>query len=142
MDWSRYQGIALLVLRLVIAAIFLWHGYGKTDFQIASDKFVNMGFPGFLGPIVGWAEVILGITLLLGFMTTWSSLGLLVIIVVALFGFQIPTNINLINDRGVFNITSGVERDSMVLAGLLVLIAAGPGILAIDKGAKKAAKAE
>jgi len=128
MDWSKYQGVALLLLRLVIAGIFLWHGFGKTDPTVAAEKFVNMNFPGFLGVIVGWAEVILGLALLAGFMTRWVSLGLLVIIVVALIGVQIPGNINA------GKILSGLERDSMVFAGLLVMLSAGPGILSVDKG--------
>lgn len=142
MDWSKYQGFALFVLRLVVALIFLWHGYGKADPGVAMEKFANMGFPEFLGPIVGWAEIILGITLLLGFMTTWSSLGLLVIIVVALVGVQIPGTIRISDTQGTLTIIGTLERDLMVLAGLLTLIAAGPGTMAIDKSFQKAAKAE
>ncbi len=128
MDWSKYQGLALFLVRLVVAGIFLWHGFGKANPDVAMQKFANMGFPEFLGPIVGWAEIILGFALLAGFMTTWTSLGLLVIIVVAVLGVQLP---NALNQN---TVTSGIERDLMVTAGLILMIASGPGILSIGKG--------
>jgi putative oxidoreductase len=103
---------ALLALRLVVAAIFLWHGYPKAiDPAGAVDKFIGMGVFGFLGPVVGWAEVIAGLSLALGFMHRLASGVLLVIILGALIMVQIPNGIS-----------SGLERDMLVLASLLVLI--------------------
>lgn len=45
----------LLLRRLPLAFIFLYHGWPKAmQPEMAMSKFEKIGFPGFLGPIVGW----------------------------------------------------------------------------------------
>lgn len=45
----------LLVTRLLLAFIFLWHGAPKAvHFSMAAEKFAGFGLPGGLGPIIGW----------------------------------------------------------------------------------------
>lgn len=103
---------ALLALRLVVVAIFLWHGWPKAiDPSAAMEKFTRMGVTSWLGPVVGWAEVIAGLALALGFMHRWASAVLLVIILGALVTVQIPGGIS-----------SGLERDVLITASLLVLM--------------------
>ena len=105
------RDISLLALRLVIAAVFLWHGVPKAiDFCAAMDKFVGFGLPGWMGPITGWAEVVASGMLVVGFRHRWAVLALLVIITGALVTVQLP--------RGM---SSSLERDSLVFVGLLVL---------------------
>ena len=104
---------ALLALRLVIAAIFIWHGYPK----VASPEgvigfFSGLGLPGWLGPVVGAVEIVAGLALAAGFRHRWASAPLVVIIIGALVLVQIP--------RG---ITGSLERDVLILASLLVLLA-------------------
>ena len=109
----RKREISLLALRLIIAAIFLWHGVPKViDVGAAMDKFVGFGLPGWLGPVTGWIEVIASGMLVLGFKHRWAVLALLVIIVGAMVTVQLP--------RGM---SSGLERDALILAGLFVLLA-------------------
>ena len=103
---------ALLFFRLVIAAIFLWHGWPKAiDPSAAVEKFTRMGVTPWLGPIVGWAEVVAGLALAAGFMHRWACAVLLVIILGALATVQIPGGIS-----------SGLERDVLITASLLVLM--------------------
>jgi putative oxidoreductase len=125
MDWqdkaSAQAGWALLLNRVGIALVFLWHGMPKAlDFSMAFDKFVGFGFPGFLGPVVGWVEVIAALLLLLGFRARLSALVLGVIIVVALITVQIPGGI-----------TAGLERDMLVLIACLVAVTHGSGKLSL-----------
>ena len=89
------------------------------------DKFVAMGFPGFLGPIVGIAEVIAAILIIVGIWHAWANYALAVIILVAIVGVQIPGAIK----AGKF-LTAGLERDLLILAGNFVLALHGPGKLA------------
>lgn len=50
----NYSDLILLLARLVIVFIFLYHGWPKaTQPEMAMGKFEDMGFPGFLGPVVG-----------------------------------------------------------------------------------------
>lgn len=116
-DSGPKTNAALLASRLVVAAVFLWHGVPKAfDFPAAVDKFVGFGLPGFLGPITGWVEVLAGVALILGVFHRWAALALAVVIVGALVTVQIP--------RGV---SPGLERDLLILSSLLLLAAAGPG---------------
>jgi len=118
-DW---RGITLLLTRLMVAFVFIWHGWPKAiDPTMAMGKFVSMGFPGFLGPIVGWLEVIAGVLVLIGFWHKWSNYLLAIIIAVAIIGVHLPKGI-----------AAGLERDLFILAATLTLAAHGPGILAIE----------
>ncbi len=109
--------VALLASRLVVAAVFLWHGIPKAfHISAAMDKFVGFGLPGVLGPIIGWAELLGAVALVLGVFHRWAAAGLAVVIVGALVTVQIPGGIS-----------SSLERDLLILSSLLMLAAAGPG---------------
>lgn len=106
------RDISILVLRLTIAAIFLWHGFPKViGPEAAMGSFVGIGLPGWLGPITGWVEVLAGIMLAAGFRHRWAAGALLVVIVGALVTVQIPGGMS-----------SGLERDVLIFVGLLVLL--------------------
>ncbi|MEE9208745.1 MAG: DoxX family protein [Gemmatimonadota bacterium] len=108
---------ALLGSRLVIAAVFLWHGIPKAfNISAAMEKFVGFGLPGVLGPVTGWVEVLAAVALVLGVFSRWGALALVVVIVGALVTVQIPGGIS-----------TGLERDLLILSSLLLLAAAGPG---------------
>lgn len=107
------QKLSMLVLRVLMAAIFLWHGVPKAfDPGAGAAKFVDFGLPGLLGPVVGIVEVVAGLLLAAGVLQRWSAGALLVIILGALVTVQLPAGI-----------TAGLERDLLVLAGLLVILA-------------------
>jgi putative oxidoreductase len=116
----------LLLLRLTLAFIFLYHGWPKAmQPEMAMSKFEGMGFPGFLGPIVGWGEVIASVLLIAGWFTSLASLLLLGVIVVALLGVQLPQGVE-----------PGFERDLQVLVLLLLLLSFGPGRYSLDEKKK------
>ena len=120
---------SLLGLRLVIAVIFLYHGWPKaTDWSMAMEKFVAMGFPGFLGPLVGIVEVIAAVLIVVGIWHNWANWALAVIVFVAIVGVQIPNAVR----SGVL-LPAGLERDLLILAGNFVLAVHGPGKWAKSK---------
>jgi len=106
------RDLSLLALRLVIAAIFLWHGVPKL-LHVGStmETFVRWGLAGWLGPIVGCVEALAGGMLVLGVKHQWAAGALLVVIVGAILIVQLPGGIS-----------SGLERDTLILASLLVLL--------------------
>ncbi len=117
MDWDRHKGWTLLLLRLAVVLIFLWHAVPKAFTpEVGVQKFVDMGFPGFLGPIVGWAEVVAAALVVLGVWFPWANLALAGIIAVALVAVQLPKGF-----------VAGFERDLLLLAATLTLAAHGPG---------------
>lgn len=130
MKESSFRDWGLLGLRVVLALIFIYHGYPKAvDWAMASAKFEAMGFAGFLGPIVGVAEVALSVAILTGVRFRLANLGLAVIILVAILGVQIPGA-----ERAGKFLTAGLERDLLIFVGHLALIGTGAGNLVLVKG--------
>ncbi len=122
------RGYSLLVLRLIIVASFLYHGLPKAiNWSLAAEKFENMGFYGALGPVVGIAEVLAGLLLLIGLWSRRSAAVLAIVILVAILGVQIP---GAVEAGKLF--TSGLERDLLLFGGLLVLMGSGAGSLAVS----------
>ena len=118
---NKFPTYALLALRLMLVAIFLYHGLPKAIFwSMATEKFVGFGLPGFLGPITGIVEVIASVLLLFGRYWQATNLVLLFIIAGAIFTVQIP---NFIEDT---TKVAGLERDLLILVGHLTLLAFNP----------------
>ena len=118
---TNFQTYALLILRLILVAIFLYHGLPKAIFwPMATEKFIGFGLPGFLGPIIGITEVIASISLLFGRFWKTSNLVLLFIIAGAIVTVQLP---NFLADM---KKVAGLERDLLILVGHLTLLAFAP----------------
>ena len=114
----RLEDYSLLLLRLMVVVIFLYHGVPKAiNWPLAMQKFVDMGFPGFLGPITGFVEIITSVLILIGLYAKISNLILAFIMAGALAGVHIPDSFA----QGI--LTAGLERDLMLLVGVLVLAA-------------------
>ncbi len=123
----RSTDYALLILRLATIFVFLPHGLGKAfNWPMASSMFSGMGFPGFLGPITGIVEVIASLLLLVGFLNKWASLAFLTIMAAAITGVHLPMSF------AAGSPTPGLERDILLVAAVLALMAFGPGAIAID----------
>lgn len=121
---GRFSDYSLLLLRLMVVFIFLYHGVPKAlNWSLAAEKFVGMGFPGFLGPITGIVEVITSVLILLGLYNKISNLVLAFIMAGAIAGVHIPASV------AAGTVTAGLERDLMLLAGVIVLAALGAGAL-------------
>lgn len=126
---ARVRASSLLLIRLAVVTIFLYHGFPKAaDWSMAYAKFESMGFPGFLGPIVGITEVVAAVMVLIGYWNFLANLALAAIIFVAIVGVQIPQA----ETAGKF-LTAGLERDLLILAGNFVLMAFGPGMFAVSR---------
>ena len=125
---ERFKGSSLLLIRLSLVAIFLYHGFPKAvDWPMAYGKFEAMGFPGFLGPTIGIVEVLAALLLLMGYWNFQANLVLAAIIFVAIIGVQIPGA-----EKAGKLLTAGLERDLLILMGNFILMAFGPGVFAID----------
>lgn len=84
---DRVQPLALLVLRLVLGAIFIAHGYAKLFGGMS--HFVQtahgLGLPGWLGYLSGCAEFFGGLMVLLGLATRVGALFIFGNLVVAIW---------------------------------------------------------
>ncbi len=122
---------SLFLIRVMVVLIFLYHGVPKAlDWPMAMSKFEAMGFPGFLGPLVGITEVLASIFLLLGYWSALANFVLAIVIAVAIVGVQVPGAL----EAG--KLIPGLERDLMIFTATLVLMAFGPGFFSVQNSKK------
>lgn len=127
MTKSTTGDLALLVLRIIIISIFLYHGFPKAvNWAMAMEKFTGFGLPGFLGPITGIAEVIASGFLIVGFQNRWTNYVLMFIIAGAIATVQLPEALK----AGEY--TAGLERDLLILGACWISALFGAGAFSLD----------
>ncbi len=114
-------------IRAVIGVIFIVQGSGKFDPGFAGFL-ANNGLPVELQIPMALAETIGGIFLIIGVLSRISSSILSIIMLGAIF-----------HVKGASNLTGqgGYALDLMILAGVLLIIVAGPGRISISHVAKR-----
>jgi putative oxidoreductase len=122
-----YGSFAVFVLRVVLSAIFIAHGWPKIkDLKKNAEMFNGMGFrPGmFWGTITALLEFLGGISLLFGF---------LVELLAAFYIIQFATiTLWKIARKTHFTGQYGWELDLLIFAGVVVLFFVGSGAYALD----------
>lgn len=112
---STQKDALTLVVRLIIGGIFITAGLMKVGgMEMTIGYFAQMGIPAFLAYVVGYAELVGGVLIVLGFFSCYSSAVLAVVMLFAIYyskgmGFQ------------------GMFPPLAVFAGLLSIIASGAG---------------
>src|ERR1700676_5639800 len=83
---NALQPVGLLLLRLTLGIIFIWHGYPKLTHPNAMHGFfVQHGLPGYFVTVAGVLEVFGGGLLILGFLTRIGALLLAIEMAVAIW---------------------------------------------------------
>jgi putative oxidoreductase len=131
--FTKAQDIALLVLRLVVAAVFLYAGTAKWAFWSAPME----GMSTTLHTLVRFLSIVepLGaLALVLGFLTRWAAAGLGIIMVGAIYYARNSLH------AGVFTGPqgTGLDYNMLLLAGCIVVIAFGAGRWSVDATRKRA----
>lgn len=119
-----FKSFSLLVTRIVLALVFLWHGINKLmDVEGTMGGFEGMLMSGlgWLGPVVGAVEVIAGILLLTGLWYKYGAWAIIVIMAGATVFVKLP-------GPGI----EGAFVDLALLACALVIAAFGPGQYALS----------
>jgi putative oxidoreductase len=118
-------GWGLTLVRISTGLIFAVHGYQKFTGGIAGvvGFFTKLGIPapGVMAPFIATLELAGGVLLILGLLTRWVALLLVIEMIVTAFWVQIPA-------RG----WNASDLDRSLLAASLALFLAGPGRAAID----------
>jgi putative oxidoreductase len=121
--------LALLILRGVAGIIMFMHGYQKVfqyGFAGVSQGFAGMGvpMPGIMGPFIALLELIGGIALILGVLTT---------VFAALLAADMVGAIVLVHLFKGFFIPEGYEFALSLLGACLALALAGAGRYSVDR---------
>jgi putative oxidoreductase len=127
-DAMMKNTVAPLVLRLCLAAVFIYHGMdlvSKSWGTAWSDQ-----MPVIQQVLVAWGQLLGGIAMLLGLLTRLAAIGLGLIMVGAIAIVHWPNGFSLVKD-GSYN--GGYEYNVVLIAICIVLTLTGGGTLAADR---------
>lgn len=123
---------SVVLIRLLVGAVFLAEGIQKFLFPAALGvgRFVKIGLPApeFLAPFVGVVEITGGALLIVGLLTRWATVPLLIDMAVAITTTKIP----MLHAQGFWAMAHEARTDWCMVLGALFLLIVGPGAWSID----------
>ena len=129
---ARFAGLAPLFVRVILGVIMTAHGWQKLS-QMGPAGFgqvlgqMGVPLPGLMGFVVTFVELVGGLLLIVGLLSRLAALLLTIDLAVATL--LVKVNVGLIAPEGA---GAGAELDLALIAGLLVILLAGPGKLSLD----------
>jgi uncharacterized membrane protein YphA (DoxX/SURF4 family) len=124
--YTKYQNVALLVLRIVTAAVFYVAAYVKFPFWSHVPEGISP-FMLFTTRLLSIVEPLGATAVLVGLLTRWAALGLIIILLGAIYVSQFVYGIGFVMPT-----SPGWNFPLSVLAGCIILTAFGPGKWSID----------
>jgi putative oxidoreductase len=125
--------VAPLVLRLALAAIFIFHGFHKVhdEGNEWGAAWLKMSLPNSSEPpgkpmqlAVAWGELVGGAALAIGFLTRLAAVGIIALMAGTIATVHWPN----------FNVhDNGFEYNMLIIAACAVLVLTGPGHIAVDR---------
>ena len=123
---------ATWIVRWLAGLVFLFEGIKKFLFvaQWGAGRFTRIGIPHpqFFGPFVGAVEIICGSLLLIGLLTRFASLALLIDISVAILSTKVPIYMK----QGWWPAEAEARTDYAMFMALLFLLIVGAGAWSLD----------
>ena len=130
---------AVILIRLMVGAVFLSEGIQKFLFpaDLGVGRFVKIGLPApeTLASFVGVVEIVGGALLLLGLLTRFAALLLLINISVALLTTKFP----ILQQEGFWKMAHEARTDWCMWLGSLFLLLVGAGRWSCDAFMTRAA---
>lgn len=125
--YSIFKDGVLLIMRLIIAAVFLFAAYAKLSFWSTvpfdtSPMMVN------LIKLLSIVEPLGALALIVGFLTRWAAGGLAIIMVGAILVLSITAQTAFFTSSE----GTGLDYNALLLLGCLTLLVFGPGKWSID----------
>ena len=122
-----------LILRLMVGIVFLSEGIQKFLYPATrgTGRFESIGLPSpeFLGSFVGTLEIICGLLVLVGLLTRFASIPLIIIMLVAIF----TTKLEILIEKGFWEMMHASRTDWSMLLGSIFLLIRGAGYWSLDK---------
>lgn len=129
----RFANLAPMFLRLGIGLVFVIHGWSKLTNGPAGFAGMLTGLgvvaPGVVAWLVTIAELVGGALLLVGLLTRLATIPLIATMIGAIA--LVKADLGVIAPTGAP--MPGAELDIALLAGLLALLAFGPGPVSVDR---------
>jgi putative oxidoreductase len=124
---EKLKPVALLLLRLGLGLIFIYHGYPKlfTHAHEALRQFPKMGFPSYFAYIAGVVEFFGGWLLVLGLFTRIAALFLAGEMAIAILRVHLP--------QGGLTAVSNYQLPLALAIASFALVAVGAGAISFDR---------
>ena len=123
---------AVLIIRLLVGAVFLSEGIQKFLYpnELAAGRFAKIGIPvpEVMGPFVGAVEIVCGLLLLLGLLTRFAALVLIINMLVAIAATKVP----ILMKDGFWKMAHAARTDWSMLLDSLFLLLVGAGAWSLD----------
>ena len=123
---------ATWIVRWLVGLVFFLEGIKKFLFvaQWGAGRFARIGIPHpqFFGPFVGCVEIIGGFLLLVGLLTRFASIALLIDITVAILSTKVP----ILMKQGWWPAEAEARTDYAMFMGLFFLLIVGAGAWSLD----------
>jgi len=115
--------IALFLVRLALASVFIVHGFGKfANMEATIGYFNTLGFPSALSYLVAAIELLGGIAMLIGIGTTAAGVGIAIVMIGA-----------IIKVHWSQGFSGGWEFPFILLLSALAIGVSGSGCISIPK---------
>jgi uncharacterized membrane protein YphA (DoxX/SURF4 family) len=123
---------ATWIVRWLVGLVFFLEGIKKFLFvaQWGAGRFTRIGIPHpqFFGPFVGCVEIVCGFLLLIGLLTRFAAIALIIDISVAILSTKLPIFLK----QGWWPAEAEARTDYSMLMGLIFLLIVGAGVRSFD----------
>ena len=126
-QYTKFQEAALLALRLILAVIFIYAGIAKFGMWTATPEGMSSAMANMM-KLLSIVEPLGGVAVLVGLLTRWASAGLAIIMVRAFYSLLFTMNAGFMTPQE----GPGAAFPLMVFAGLMALMAFGPGRYSVE----------
>ncbi len=131
-DWQAKVSSAIILIRILVGWVFVSEGIQKfvVPAQLGVGRFEKIGIPAphVMAPFVGSVEVLFGTLLILGLFTRLATIPLLCVIGTAIVTTKIP----MLAKQGLWAMLHEARTDFSMALGLVFLLIAGGGSLALE----------
>jgi uncharacterized membrane protein YphA (DoxX/SURF4 family) len=142
---TRAPGWSILVRLLVGLVVFLPEGFQKLAFPdiLGAGRFANIGipYPELMGPFVGTVEMVCGALIILGLLTRFAAIPVIIIMIVAIVSTKVPIvlghdfwifHLPKLPRYGIWSMMHEARADFDMLLGALYLLIEGAGAWSVD----------
>jgi putative oxidoreductase len=136
---------SVFLIRLVVGGVFLSEGIQKFLYpaENGAGRFLRIGIPApdVMGPFVGVAEIVCGALILIGFLTRFAAIPLIINMFVAILSTKIPIllghgfwgfSLRNVPYYGIWGMLHEARTDFAMLFGSIFLLIVGAGLWSID----------
>ena len=123
---------AVILIRLIVGGVFLSEGIQKFLFPdaLGVGRFTKIGIPApeVMAPFVGVCEIVCGVLFLLGLLTRFAAVTMMIDMLVAISTTKIP----LLLHEGFWKMAHEARTDWAMLLGSIFLLLVGAGAWSLD----------